>query len=188
MNFPDGDLFFQQFEALAFDARILGNDRMMMAQVKKACREMSKNTIYAGDGTIPATHPQWKSRLLRINYNWQLKKAEGTAGQRLADAKTQTQKAAMPQKGSQQLTAMPEKKMATGTTYGGQGALMDIDRTHAKVKCFGCRKLGHFKCDCPDRPTTREEVLRKLNYYWDHHPMEEKTESKVEEVKDSTKQ
>lgn len=95
VNFPDSDLFFQQFEALVFDARILGNNRMMMVQVKKVCRETSKNTIYTGDGMIPATYPQWKSHLLCIDYNWRLKKAEGTAGQRLADAKTQTQKAAM---------------------------------------------------------------------------------------------
>lgn len=36
-NFPDSNLFFQQFESLAFEAGVLGIDQMMMAQVKKAC-------------------------------------------------------------------------------------------------------------------------------------------------------
>ncbi len=36
-NFPDGDLFFQQFESLTFEAGVLGINQMMMVQVKKAC-------------------------------------------------------------------------------------------------------------------------------------------------------
>ncbi len=74
-------------------------------------------------------------------------------------------------------------------TYRWQGAPIDIDRTCAKEKCFWCSKLGHFKCDCPDGPKTREEAMCQLNDYWDKQPMEEKKmESKIEEVKDSAKQ
>ncbi len=42
----------------------------------------------------------------------------------------------MPQKGGQTSTYTLEKKIATGTTYGGRGALMDIDAAHAVAKCF----------------------------------------------------
>ncbi len=41
----------------------------------------------------------------------------------------------MPQKGGQSPTYTLEKKTATGTTYGGCGALMDIDEAQAAAKC-----------------------------------------------------
>ncbi len=55
LNFLDSDLFFQKFESLAFEAGVLGNEWMMCIQIKKAARETSENTIYVGDGTVPAT-------------------------------------------------------------------------------------------------------------------------------------
>ncbi len=114
VNFKDGDLFFQKFKSLAFEARVFGNECIMCAQVKKT---------------------------------------------------------------------------GTGTTYGGQGALMDIDRMHTKVKCFQCSKLGHFKCDCPDSPKTRKEAMQRLNNYWDRQATQEKlTESKIKEVKNGAEQ
>ncbi len=59
-NFPDGDLFFQQFESLVFEAGVLGINVMMMAQVKKACCSMTKDIIYASDGDVPTTYQEWK--------------------------------------------------------------------------------------------------------------------------------
>ncbi len=59
-NFPDGNLFFQQFESLAFEAGILGINQMMMVQVKKACRSTTKDIIYASDGDVLTTYQEWK--------------------------------------------------------------------------------------------------------------------------------
>ncbi len=66
---------------------------------------------------------------------------------------------------------------------------MDIDVAKAVAKCYRCGKIGHFKRNCPNVPKTREEALRRLNMYWDQHPMDEKTTlSLIEEVKEGTKE
>ncbi len=135
-NFPDSDLFFQQFKSLAFEAGILGIDQMMMAQVKKACQSSSKDIIYASDGDIPTNYQEWKRHILRIDHNWRMRKAETGGGPKVADWKQQS-KTNTPLKGnSQQQTSVPEKKMGTGMIYGEQGVPMDIDRTKTKAKCF----------------------------------------------------
>ncbi|PBK90593.1 hypothetical protein ARMGADRAFT_1082851 [Armillaria gallica] len=69
-TFSDGDLFFQQFESLAFEAGIFGINQMMVAQLKKACRLSAKDIIYGTDGDLPANYQEWKRRILRIDYNW----------------------------------------------------------------------------------------------------------------------
>ncbi len=187
-SFPDGNLFFQQFESLTFEAGILGINQMMMAQVKNACRSSSKDIIYASDGDVPTNYQEWKGCILRIDHNWRTRKAETGGGPKVADWKQQS-KTNTSSKGSQsQHSGVPEKKTGTGTTYGEQDAPMDIDRTRVKVKCYRCGEIGHFKQDCPKSPKTKEEALRRLNYYWDHVAMNEKTDSKVEEVKDKAEQ
>ncbi len=160
---------------------------MMMAQVKKACRSSTKDIIYASDGDVLITYQEWKKRILRINHNWRTWKAELGGGSKVADWKQQLKTNTAP-KGNQQQTSIPEKKTGTCTLYGDQGAPMDIDAIKNKAKCYQCGEIRHFKWDCPKSPKTKEEALRHLNYYWDHRAMEEKTSSKVEEVKDGAEQ
>ncbi len=187
-NFPDGDLFFQQFESLAFEVGVLGIDLMMVAQVKKACRAMTKDIIYALDADPPADYQAWKKRILRIDHNWRTRKAEQRGG-KVTEWKQQAKANTTPTpKGNQQQASVPEKTTGTGTTYGGAGRPMDIDAIRAKTKCYGCGQPGHFKRDCPKRAKTKEEHLRRVNYYWDHVVMKEKTDATNEEVKDEAEQ
>ncbi len=76
VNFKDGDRFFQEFEELAHYAGVCSNEQVMVAQIKRAAHETSKNTIYAGNGDLPNLYDDWKSHLLHIDYNWRLKQAE----------------------------------------------------------------------------------------------------------------
>ncbi len=187
LMYQDGNQFFQKFEELVYDVGVHDNKQVMLAQIKKAACKTSKNMIYSADGKVPITYEGWKARLLHMNYNWCLKCVEGTVTGRV-DSKPQAQKTTIPQKGGQVLTYMPEKKTATGTTYGGCGALMDINAAQAAAKCFRCSKLSHFKHDCPDVPKSREEVMRRLNYYWDTHPtVKALVLSMIEEVKEDAK-
>ncbi len=63
---------------------------------------------------------------------------------------------------------------------------MDIDAAQAAAKCFRCGQLGHFKCDFPNAPKSREEAMHQLNYYWDMYPTIKAPLSMIEEVKEDT--
>ncbi len=130
----------------------------MLTQVKKITHKTSKNTIYMADREVPTTYDGWKARLLYMDYNYHLKQAEGIMVGQIG-SKLQAQKVTMQQKTGQTPTYMPERKMATGTTYGGHGMLMDINAAWVAARCFQCGQLGHFKCDCPNMPKSREEAM-----------------------------
>ncbi len=161
----------------------------MVAQVKKACRATTKDIIYASDADPPADYQAWRKRILRIDHNWRTKKAEQHGG-KVTEWKQQAKTNTTPTttKGNQPQTSVPEKTTGTGTTFGGSGKPMDIDAIRTKTKCYGCGEIGHFKRDCPKRPKTKAEAMRRLEYYWDHVATKEKTDAKVEEVKDEAEQ
>ncbi len=96
VDFKDGDKFFQQFEEFTYHAGIHTNDQLMLHQIKKAARQMSKNMIYSADGDVPTNYDEWKARLTRIDLNWRLKQAEGITP---ATARPQTQKTTIAHQG-----------------------------------------------------------------------------------------
>lgn len=78
----------------------------------------------------------------------------------MTEWKQQVKMNVSPKGNSQQQTSVLEKKMGTGTVFGGQGVPMEIDRVCTKAKCFQYGEVGHFKKDCLKNPKTREEALQ----------------------------
>ncbi len=154
VNYKDGDKFFQEFEELAHYAGVRGNEQVMVAQIKRAARETSKNTIYAGDGDLPALYDDWKSRLLRIDSNWRLKQAEGM-GRPSTNRKGASIQGSIDgvyrHKGQRQELLMEDEVSPWISA-----------RQPQQRSATRCGKLGHFKFDCPTAPKSREEHLRRV--------------------------
>ncbi len=113
-------------------------------------RDTSKNTIYAGDSDLPTLYDEWKGRLLRTDYNWHLKQAEGMG------RTVPMTKAAIP-KGVAS-TSVPTQKTPSGTTYGGQGAPMDISAAAATSSATDAERSVTLNVTAP----THRKPGRKL--------------------------
>jgi Retrotransposon gag protein len=118
-------------------------------------------------GTRPFTYQGWKEKILELDglkrrrdeqkNRWRQRRPEGGQAERKQGNATSQRPSWRPSNTEPQV---PIRKDGTGTTYGGAGLPMDIDRTNARRKglCFKCGKPGLIK-DCPnhnERPRQAE--------------------------------
>ncbi len=161
VDFKDGDQFFQQFKELAFYADVRGNEQVMVTQIKRAACEPVK-TLYMQLTAI------YQPSMINGRLDYYGSTTIGDSSRQKARVGTWLQVTSVENdraKGSS-IDKCTNTEDSVGNHIRRTGVPMDISAATAMIKCYRCRKLGHFKCDCPNAPKTREEALRQLNTYW----------------------
>ncbi|SJL15338.1 uncharacterized protein ARMOST_18831 [Armillaria ostoyae] len=170
---------------------------LMVKAVRLGVPDSYTNTIASSGEHIPSSYNDWKRRILRIYKERQKKWVfDQTVGGRSSNP-PKTPSTALTTATSHHktggATSSPPAKPAnstpntggrdasgrwltrTGTTYGGQGAPMDIGQMHAKGLCFRCHKQGHLSKDCLEKKDFHD--IRSVQA-----TTEPATGSKVEEI------
>ena len=175
-NFTQDRLTIQEFIIrleLLFARAELTDEKEKTRIIKKNIQPEILRIVYNSDH-LPDTYDEWREKIVKI----------GTLQEELHQIQRQrTTKAPAPPPTPQSkynIVVQPkttdvDKKTATGTTYGGRGQPMDIDRLK-NIHCFNCGKLGHVRDKCPE-PRKDKINVREL---WAQLEDDEKDEFYVE--------
>ena len=138
--------FFAEFDQLAFVAGYNDGHHgdILIKLVKSAIHANIVDSIYNG-GNLPATYAAWKARVTDID-NLQRQRA----AEKKSHAPTVIHKTVVVDKAAT-TTNVPTQRTGMGTTYGGAGQKMDIDKARQSGLCFRCGKPGHISRNCPDK-------------------------------------
>ncbi|SJL01319.1 uncharacterized protein ARMOST_04639 [Armillaria ostoyae] len=179
---------------------------LMVKAVRLGVPDSYTNAIASSGEHVPETYNDWKRRILRIyeerQKKWVFNQTIGNHHDNRNDNRNDNRHAGQTKNTNPTATSHPKTGGTTssstgkptgptggqrdaggrwlarpGTTYGGQGAPMDIGQMRTKGLCFRCHKQGHLSKDCPEKKDFRD--IRSVQVT--NEPV---TGSKVEEVKE----
>ena len=155
------ETFFERFEVTAGIAEYDLDDKHVIKKLEKAVKTAIIDSIYHG-GNLPKKYADWKTRVVDIDNLWRYREEQKKAWSfgnfwKLSQEKQQPQTAKAP-------ATIADKKDGTGTTFGGGGRPMELDKARQIGACFNCGKKGHIAKFCPEpKKTVVQGVSTEIN-------------------------
>ncbi|PBK60278.1 hypothetical protein ARMSODRAFT_1026678 [Armillaria solidipes] len=189
------------FQELEKEAKLAGRRSdegkrgVMVKAVRIGIPESYANFVAYTGFNVPRTYPEWKAHVIAMHKEHQKKwvfdqtvrHSRDTCPNPLKGLSTTSPSTSQKAGGATSSTSAKPMGGAVSRDagsgrwmmFGGTGAPMDIGQLHKKGRCFRCYEKGHLGKDCPKKQEYKD--IRSVEVAT---PEQEKTESKVEEVKE----
>ena len=138
----------------------------MKTKIEKVVKTTIINSIYH-NGKLLKTYQEWKTHIIDIDNMWCCQEEQKKAWSfgnfwKPSQEKPQLQAA-------KQLATIANKKDGSGTTFGRDGRLMELDKAWQMGACFNCGKKGHIAKFCLE---PRKAVVRGVSTEIEDKPRE----------------
>ena len=162
--------FFQQFDILSRSAGYgTDHDHFLIDLVERNMRFSLIEKIYSS-GSIPDTLANYRKCIIALDaLERRLASVNRTSGSGSSAKGSSTPNWRQPIEKTkatpeQPSTPVQTRRDGTGTTFGGRGQPMDIERARREGLCFNCGEKGHLSRDClKPRKSTRTYARRVVD-------------------------
>lgn len=143
------DEYFTRLDMIFADAEVT-EDSEKIRIIERGINHQILEVIYSDAAGIPTAYADYKTKCLKIGrMKERLRNLQRIHAIPHHPPATHTPPKTTPQFHTHIHAPTPEKKTATGVTYGGAGLPMDLSQTRQPMRCFNCGELGHMRRDCP---------------------------------------
>jgi hypothetical protein len=153
--------FFTRLEVIASTADYDTEDDHVIQKINEVVDSSIIDSIYNNSEVLPSTYEQWKTRCINLDESRrrrneakaEMRKYGRYRGYQAPSPQPQpcqyTPPTAPPPHASRpQAAPVVDRRDASGTTYGGVGRPMELDKARRPLECYNCGKRGHMARDC----------------------------------------
>jgi hypothetical protein len=164
--------FFTRFETCLNIAKYNKESNFVVKRLERIINPKIIDQIFGSNQKLPRGYDQWKDAIIDIDEMWsrrgESKKAWGSGwnnwfgnGQPRQNTSILTPPVRAtwsPPQQSQPKTIQTDRRDGSGTTFGGTGRPMDLDKARSEGRCFRCGEKGHISKFCPNKKTVIRTV------------------------------